>query len=324
MIKPAYCRISPVNIDGSGSNRLMIVIKTSGCEYAHKTGGCTVCGFINYAEPGINGEKILNQLDFALSTFDLRDVGEIDILTLGSFFNDSEVNFGTREAVMERIGRMPDIQRVSIESRAEYVTVDKIKEVKRILGEEKILEFGIGLESSNDYLRNKVIKKGLSRQSFERTIAKVKEAGANLLTYLLIKPQGISEKEAIDDAVQSAAYVFRMAKKNGVSARVAFEPVFICENTQLEKLYLQSQYRLLNLWSVVEVIKNIHEHGCIFLGLSDENLSRQRIPNSCSKCSKKIVNEIENFNKTQDIAGILELDCQCKSQYLAKRERGEI
>ncbi len=323
-MKPAYCRISPVNIEGKGANRLMIVLKTRGCEYARKTGGCTVCGFLNHADQRITGKEIIGQLDFVIGTFDLSEVEEIDILTLGSFLNDSEVDRGTRLEIMERLSKIVHVLRISIESRAEYVTVEKIKELKQALGGNKILEFGIGLESANDYLRNAIIKKGLSRKSFENTIAKVKEAEANLLTYLLIKPPHVSEKDAITDAVQSAAYVFATAGKNGVSARVAFEPVFICENTHLENLYRQAQYRLLNLWSVVEVIKNAHDYGCIFIGLSDENLSMERMPHSCPSCGKKIVNAIERFNKSQDISEILDLDCQCKSQYIERREKGEI
>lgn len=324
-MKPAFCKISPVNIEGRGSNRLMVVLKTKGCEYAQKTGGgCTVCGFLNHAEPDITGEKIIEQLDFTLQTFDLRGVEEIDILTLGSFFNDSEVNPVTRLEIISRLSKISHLKRVSVESRAEYVTVDKIKQIKETLGKDKIVEFAIGLESQNDYLRNKIIKKGLSKKSFEETIAKVKEAGVHFLTYLLIKPPHVSEKEAIADAVESAAYVFRTAGKIGVPARVAFEPVFVCENTYLETLYLQSKYRLLNLWSVVEVIKNAHNYGCLFIGLSDENLSLERMPHSCANCGGKIVNAIERFNKFQDISEILDLDCPCKARYIEKREKGEI
>lgn len=324
-MEPAFCKISPVNIDGRGSNRLMIVLKTKGCDYARKTGGgCTVCGFLNHAEQNITSKKILEQLENTLNNFDLDDVEEIDILTLGSFLNDSEVDQSTRLELISRLSEISHLKRVSIESRAEYVTVEKIKQIKETLGKGKTLEFGIGLESQNDYLRNKIIKKGLSKKSFEKTAAKVKEAGANFLTYLLIKPPHVSEKEAITDAVESAAYVFRTAEKNGLSGRVAFEPVFVCENTYLEKLYLQSRYRLLNLWSVVEVIKNTNDYGCIFIGLSDENLSRERMPYSCSRCGEKIANTIERFNKSQDISEILDLDCQCKSQYIERREKGEI
>lgn len=323
-MKPAYYRISPVNIEGKGSNRLMMVLKTKGCEYAHKTGGCTVCGFINHADQNITPNDIVAQVDFALESSNLSAVGEIDILTLGSFFNDAEVKPITRLAIMERLAEIEQVHRVSIESRAEYVTVNKIEEIKQALGKDKILEFGIGLESADDYLRNTVIKKGLTKKSFEQTVAKVKAAGANLLTYLLIKPPHVSEREAINDAVKSAAYVFDMAQKYGVSARVAFEPVFVCENTPLENLYLNAKYRLLNLWSVVEVIENAHKYGCIFIGLSDEDLSLTRMPYSCQLCNEKIVLEIEKFNSTQDISGLMGLDCQCKTGYLEKMAKGEI
>ena len=323
-MKPAYYRISQVNIEGKESHRLMMVLKTKGCEYAHKTGGCTVCGFINHADQNITSRDIFAQVDFALETCDLSSVGEIDILTLGSFFNDSEVELSTRLAIMERLAKIKQVLRVSIESRAEYVTVEKIKEIKQALGNDKILEFGIGLESADDYLRNKVIKKGLTKKAFEQTVAKVKESGANLLTYLLIKPPHISEQEAINDAVKSAAYIFEVAKKYGVSARAAFEPVFVCENTPLENLYLNARYRLLNLWSVVEVIIKAHSYGCIFVGLSDEDLSLTRMPYSCQLCNEKIVFEIEAFNRTQDISGLLHLDCQCKTAYLEKMTKGEI
>jgi radical SAM enzyme (TIGR01210 family) len=322
-MQPAYYRVSPVNINGESSKRLMIVFKTRGCEYAKKTGGCTVCGFMFNAEETITSKDIISQLDYILQNVDIEGVEEIDILTLGSFFNDSEVEPETRTELLGRISQIEQIKRVAIESRAEYVTVEKIRQAKEILGD-KILEFGIGLESANDHIRNKIIKKGLTKRNFEKTVEKVKEAGANLLVYLLIKPPYLSEFRAIEDAIQSAKYVFSTAEKYGVSARAAFEPVFVCVDTQLEKLYMDSQYRLLNLWSVVEVIKQSHQYGNIFIGLSDEDLSSERMPHSCPKCYKKIVTKIERFNSTQDISELAKIDCECKKQYISNLKKGEI
>lgn len=320
-MKPAYMRISPVNINGKPTHRLMIVLRTRGCEYARKNnGGCTVCGFLNHARPDIAGQDIVDQLDTTLETTGLNGVEAIDLLTLGSFLNDNEVSGETRQALLGRIGRLEGILRVSVESRAEYVTVEKLVENRRLLGD-KIMEFGIGLESSNDYIRNKIIKKGLSKKSFERVIKMVKKAGCQLLTYLLIKPPHISEQEAVEDAVNSAKYVFDTAARYGITARVAFEPVFICENTALEDLFLNSRYRLVNLWSVVYIIKQVHGCGDVFLGLSDEDLSLDRMPSSCPVCSRTIIREIERYNHTHDISLLEKLDCECKKQYESQRER---
>lgn len=323
-MKPAYLRVSPVNINGSESFRLMIVLKTKGCEYARNNGGgCTVCGFLNHASQDMDESAVLEQLDHTLETTRLTGVEEIDLLTLGSFLNDNEVSQDTRWKLLKKISQLKGIRRVSFESRAEYVILEKLLESRRILGD-TILEFGIGLESSDDYIRNKVIKKGLSEKMFKKVAAIVKEAGCNLLTYLLIKPPGISEKKAIEDAISSAAYVFETASQYGLTARVAFEPVFVCENTPLEDLYLNSKYRLVNLWSVVEVIKKVHHYGNIFVGLSDENLSYDRKPSSCSKCSAAIIDEIERFNRTQDVSRLEKLHCQCKEQYQYELEKGII
>lgn len=49
--------------------------------------------------------------------------------------------------------------------------------------------------------------------------------------------------------------------------------------------------------------------------MSDENLSYDRMPFSCLKCNKKIIEGIELFNKTQDVSTISELDCECKINY---------
>lgn len=320
-MKPAFSRISPVNINGVGTNRLMIVLTTRGCEYARKSdGGCTVCGFLNHAKEDITEEEIVKQLDYSLETNNLKDVKEIDLLTLGSFLNDREVSEDTRRILLKRIARLTDIERVSFESRAEYVTLEKLGNCKEILGD-KIVEMGIGLESADDHVRNKIIKKGLSKKSFENIVRMLKQMKYNLLVYLLIKPPHLSEKQSIEDAVKSAEYVFEIAKRYDINARVAFEPVFICENTPLEKLFENLEYRLVNLWSVVEIIKKIHRLGNVFIGLSDENLSLDRRPNSCHLCNEKIIREIERFNRTQDAAPLNEIDCVCKKKYIAELEK---
>jgi archaeosine synthase beta-subunit len=322
-MKPAFIHISPVNIDGIQTNRLMIVLKTKGCEYAKKTGGCTICGFLNHAKKDITNKEVLSQLDFTLKDKELKDIKEIDLLTLGSFYNDNESSENFRKTALKKISKLKNIIRVSTESRAEYVTIDKLKKSKKILGN-KIFELGIGLESSNDYIRNKIIKKSLTKKAFENLIVKIKKAEINLLVYLLIKPQYLSEKTAIKDAIKSAKYVFKISKKKGVKARVAFEPVFICKNTPLTKLYENKDYKLVNLWSIIKVILKVTKFGPIFVGLSDENLSKDRMPDSCPKCSKKIKKAIENFNKTQDITELKKLNCECKKDYKYKLNKGLI
>ncbi len=320
-MKPAYLKIGPVNIRGIPTNRLMIVLRTNGCEYARKTGGCSVCGFMKNAGENIGDTQIAGQFRYVLQTLDGHDIQEIDLLTLGSFLNDREVGPAARKALLGQAADLEKIRRITIESRAEYVSVEKLKECRQWSGD-KILELGIGLESADDYIRNTIIRKNLSKDDFEQSVADVKSAGCDLMAYVLVKPPGLSEKEAIRDAVDTAIYVFDTARKYQVNARVAFEPVFICQNTDLETLFDNKEYRLANLWSVVEVVKRTHHLGSVFIGLSDESLSLDRMVYSCDKCYERVVNEIELFNKTQDFSDLALADCDCKAayQYLVREE----
>jgi archaeosine synthase beta-subunit len=318
----AYWRVSPAHIDGHATQRLMVVLRTGGCEYARRAdGGCTVCGFLDNAVDGISETAIQYQLDTLLSRVDLAGVGEFDLLTLGSFLNDREVSPSLRASLLHRVAKLPSIQRVSFESRAEYITLDNLRACKAALGD-KAGELGIGLESADDHIRNEIIRKGLEKEAFVDVVRKVGQAGLRLLVYLLIKPPSLTEQQAIDDAVASARYVFRVAGEHGVKARVAFEPVFICPNTQLDELFTKSEYRLVNLWSVVDVIQRVHMLGPIFVGLSDENLSMDRMPGSCDKCYQRIIEAVEGFNGSQDIRAIAALDCDCRARYVDSVRRG--
>lgn len=323
-VKPAYMRVSAVNIDGDGTDRLMVVLRTRGCEYAKRNkGGCTVCGFINHADANITDENIVNQLKYALHATELARVGEIDLLTLGSLFNDQEISPETRRELLACLAHLNGVKRVSFESRAEYVTLEKLNECKGILGD-KTLELGIGLESADDHVRNNIIKKGLSKERFERLAHLLHDAGMTMLVYLLIKSPHLTERAAIDDALKSMDYVFSLADRVGIQARVALEPVFITDNTYLERLFLAEQYKIVNLWSVVEILIRSRGMGNIFVGMSDEDLSNQRTARSCQHCSADLLEAIEQFNRTQTIDALLDLDCSCKAGYLKDMENGLI
>ena len=300
----------------------MIVLRTRGCQYARQhDGGCTVCGFLNHADEAIIDDDIVAQLDGTLSRLDLDGVAELDLLTLGSFLNDVEISPSLRRQLLARVAGLESIRRVSFESRAEYIEAEELRALASLLGD-RAVELGIGLESADDRVRNELVRKGLPREDFLAVVDTVAAVGLRLLVYLLIKPPGLGEVEAIDDAVASARYVFDAARDRGVTARVAFEPVFVCENTPLDELYTSSRYRLVNLWSVVEVIRGIHGRGEVFIGLSDEDLSQQRMPGSCPDCSGRIIEAIEGYNATQELTALERLDCHCRPRWEAELRRG--
>lgn len=327
-MKPAFISKDPCFVNGQPSQRLLIVFESNNCEYREKTGGgCTMCGLYPAFARKMTFEDYKSQFDSALTKENLENVSEIQLETLGSFLNDNEFPPEFQDYAFKACAKFPEIQKIFTESRAEYLTAEKLSHVKTLVGN-KTLEIAIGLESSNDYIRNNVLNKRLEKKDIEELAKRMGNIGINLATYIFIKPPTLNENESIEDAIESTKYVFDLAKRHKIKTKILFQPAYIALNTQLEKMYLKNEYSLPNIWSVVEIIKKTASLGEIFIALSDEARSDNRHIHGCKQCHTKIVEAIQTFNQTQDIASINSLesiDCQCKKDFEKKvRHRAEM
>lgn len=306
--KPAFNIVTAVNLNGKPTYRQMIIFTSKGCSYKRKTGGCLFCGNVVKSNEGTTANDLKKQFDSVFK----KDpkIKQIELLTQGSFFDENEFPAEAVEYILRKINENNFIKKVVTESRPEHITLEKIRESKKLLGN-KILEIGIGLETVNDKTRD-FLGKDFGKKEYVKALETIKKGNAEVLTYILIKPPNLTEKEAIEEAIETIKYCFKMAKESGVKARVALEPMFIAKETDLEKLYLERKYELPKLWSVIEIIKKTNKLGTIFVGLSDDGLADNRLASNCGKCDEKIIKAMEEFNATQNLR---ELECECKKEW---------
>lgn len=310
--------IVPARVKGQKTNRVMVFHTTRGCEHALKTGGCTNCGFIEFSTKGkfVPPEALLEEFEsqFSKINFEQEDIKEIDIFTGGSFFDDNEVPPEVRRKMASKIAENKYIKKCFVESRPEFVIEDRVKEIKDILGN-KILEVGIGLETVDDTIRLDIIKKGFTKADFERAVKILKKVDVGLLVYILLKPLELSEKEAMEDSIETIEYAFDLGKRVGVNTRIGLEPCFVAKGPKLEEAYNKGDYEVVKLWSVIEVLRRTYELGQIKVGLSDEGLSGGRYARNCDKCTNKIIKALENFNSTGDFEPLNKIECECKREW---------
>ena len=121
------------------------------------------------------------------------------MLTLGSFLHDWEIEPRFRREILRHISRIPGIRKVVIESRAEYVSEQRLVALRDKLRSDQILKLGLGVESMNDHIRNEVLNKSLSSDSIKRVIGLCGVTSVGFQPYVLVKPPGLTEAEAIDD-----------------------------------------------------------------------------------------------------------------------------
>lgn len=309
--QPAWVERVPSWLDGRPTLRLLFVFRARGCAYARRAGGgCTMCGFHAMTTGGVpvGAEDLLAQFESVFADpRALEGVGEVALYNSGSFLSDAELPPEIRAGVLAQLGRT-QVRRVLVESRPEYVRADTLREARRALGD-KELEVGIGLESADDRVREVLVRKGFGRVDFERAVEVLSGAQARLLAYLLVKPAGLSEAEAIEDAVRSARYVFEVAGRLKVAARAALQPVFVAPGTQLERDFLAGDHRPVSLWSVVEVVKRAHALGELTVGLSDEGLGSQSRPQGCDRCTDALRGALGEYNRSRDLAVFSGLVC---------------
>ena len=279
-----------------------------------------MCNFAEYASREVKSENLKAQHNQAIELLRNGGFEHFDLATLGNFYNDREISPEIRKHLLSTTATVPTVRRVLTESRRGYITVEKLREARTCLREDQMLELAFGYESFNPKVRNDLLNKAVPEQHLDQTLQMCRDTGIDFVSYVLIKPPGLSEKEAIQDSVDTAMHVLEKAERYDVYARIAFEPVFVVRGKPIEKLFLSGDYRPPKLWSVVEVLAQATERlgrtdGKLFAGLSDENLSGDRKASNCCICDREIEAAIQQFNADQDVSKLRALHHKCKDEW---------
>ena len=301
-------------LDGEKIKRLIIYLRASGCQWMldDENGGCAMCGHLAGTTRGkrITAEEYITQFEKIVSQFDFSEIPMICIYNAGSFFNDNEIPPEAREPIYKKLRGITDIRHVIFESRPEYISVEKLDILKSIMPDKRI-EVGIGLESSDEYVRQMCLNKGFKIDEFLEAVSLLKESGVYSLSYVLQKPPFLSESIAIEDSVNSIKWAFQ----HGVDI-VSLEPVSVQKNTLIHLLYSIEEYRPPWIWSVLKVISQVGQLGLVRIGGFEFFPPPSVCTHNCPECNDICTNAIEDYNATNDIEIInstLAIECDtCK------------
>ncbi|MHA1725403.1 MAG: archaeosine biosynthesis radical SAM protein RaSEA [Promethearchaeota archaeon] len=321
--KPVAFWIKEERLNYGRGKEYTIILRTKGCNWAlGNKGGCTMCGYIQDASISpVEPQFIMNQFEWAFTQKiqEIRKDEDDYVLKLynsGSFFDDEEITDEIRKYIYEHIAREQKIKEFVVESRPEFITPEKLREMKTFL-KEKQIEIGIGLETVNDEIRMKYINKGFTFNEFLEKVKICNEFQIGVKVYLLFKPPFLNEQAAIDDLKNS----IKVLKKMPIST-ISINPMNIQKGTLVEYLWLQGRYRPPWFYSLVE---------CLQKSLTSSDLARLRILSNPSgagtkrgihNCLKKSCNDfmltqLKKFILTQDLnyLNVQDFKCDCKLKY---------
>lgn len=297
-----------------------IILKTNGCAWARSnSGGCTMCGYYNdRADDPITAQDIIDQFEFAMKKnnelFANPDQDEkiaIKIFNSGSFLDNNEIPEEAQIYIMDRISKIDQIKEIVIESLPGYITDNKLEMLRKHLGN-KYLEFGIGLESANEFISKNIINKAFDYKTFQRVNEKIHQHKFATRAYLLLKPPFISELQAIVDTCQSIQFCI----ENRVDT-ISINPVNVQENTICRTLFQNNAFQPPKYYSLFVCLRavvdnEVMKHTRVICDPS--GAGTERGINSCHRkdCKVSMKKILEEFVLSQDISKIpTDFDCIC-------------
>lgn len=335
--KLAELEISKFFYNSKTIDRVMVVLRANGCEYYKKNGGCSMCSHFNGTDRAatVTTQDYINQWESVIrgigvekenSKFDINNYPVVCVYNLGSFLNENEISSEAVEYIFKSLNNYDKVKKVIIESRAEYITEDSLKNIKNVYNKGTV-EVGIGVESTNKEIREICHHKGIDDLSnIKKAVEILHKYNFKALAYINFKPIFLTEREAIKDAIKTAIDCFKM----GFDA-ISIEPTSLQDYSLANHLYEIGQYRVPWLWSVREVVKGIYKKtnnkkldirlggyfdeevlsGSQGIGYEGRNEIFPHMTSlNCDKCSSRFIECIKNFNMTYDINDLYKIeDC---------------
>jgi radical SAM enzyme (TIGR01210 family) len=286
---------------------LTLILKSGGCGWNR----CLMCGYRHFRYPREEaslGELFRGQLRWVAERFPGREYERVKIFTSGSLLDPGEVPPEARREILHAFrGR-----EVIVETRPEFVTEEAVRGCMEELdtGSGTVaFTLAIGLETSDDTIREKSIEKGFSFADFVDASRTARRAGAGVKAYLLQKPPYLTEGEAIGDVVRSVHEVAPHADT------ISLNPCTVQKGTEVERLWRAREYRPPYLWSVILALSRA---SGIPVTCDPVGGGTPRGPHNCPSCDGEIVRGIRDFSLSGDrtlLAALLSLDCGCKKEW---------
>jgi radical SAM enzyme (TIGR01210 family) len=285
---------------------LTVILRSGGCGWNR----CLMCGYRHFRLP--RGEASLadlmgGQLRWIQERFAGEEYDLVKIYTSGSFLDPREVPVAARDGILAAFRG----KEVIVETRPEFVTGDAVRECLELIDPGRgpvSFSVAMGLETSDDGIREKCVGKGFSFGDFVAAAGIAHRSGAGVKAYLLQKPPYLTEKEAIDDVIRSARDAAPHADE------ISLNPCTVQKGTEVERLWRAGAYRPPYLWSVILALARSE----VPLICDPVGGGTPRGPRNCPSCDGELVKGIRDYSLSGDrtlLDALLAVDCRCKEEW---------
>jgi radical SAM enzyme (TIGR01210 family) len=253
------------------------------------SGACTYKICFGCALPSLSSEApvaphlLIAQTDHVLDDLlleqELSRFASVFLSNNGSMFDRPTFSATALHHVISRcLGEMPRLQRIVLETRAEFLDdakLEAINELRAEHGSNVRIEIALGVEVFDETLRNKIAKKGLSRRGIERCIQLLGKHDMDLRCYFMLKPHpSMTDEQAYADILGALDMLDEMSERTGTRIVMHLNPTYAAVGTDLETAFLEGRYdppRLEDLERFLQ--RHAGRRTRVHIGLNDEGLA---------------------------------------------------
>jgi len=251
------------------------------------------------------------------------------VFNAGSFLAEIANPFEVQTGVARMIAEHPTVARLVIESRAGLITLPALRRITDILQSAgKLLTVRIGVETQDDHLRLKVLRKGHTRRDLSGAMQAMREAGANSGGYVLLNPApGLDILQAANEAERTVEWVLGYGEGDLGMDEAYFGPTCVGPGTLLEAEWRAGKFRPANLWATWNILRwaaQAYGRRVHLLPFKDEppflavpsNHVPEGIPESlegAQGCDLEFHRLLQQYRETMDLGALENIPaCSCR------------
>lgn len=292
-------------------SRKRIVLYANGCS----TPTCTMCPIPNESASAAHTvlyDDLIRQYDNSFISDNINKYRLVSIYNSGNWFANREISPEFRKYVYDSI-RNSFCQGLIVESLPQFITKSLIAEAKLHLGDKRLI-VGMGLQTSNELIRQICINTTCTLSQFEKATTLLRMYNFTPRVYLLLKPPFLTASEALSDICSSVEYLYNLDYRY-----VTICPMRVAPNTLVDTLYRYNLYSPPSLWLILNAIERIHSKIMVNIsGLEVINPQNQKntYPFSCKNCKNTAIRQIHEFNYVNNYQLLRNIHCPCQTDFI--------
>ena len=209
-------------------------------------------------------------------------VAHLVVYNSGSVLNRVELAPEILTAVLDFARSLPELRLVSVESREAFVTPEVVSSLTADLGAGREVRVILGIESADDMIRNKLLRKQMPRMAIERAVRAIstvrrvvvskgnKAALPGLATNVIVGGPGTTLRSTVRDAVETSMYSLMLAQAYDLPLDLNLHPYYPSKrSTAWFPDHSRPSLQAL-VDAVCSVAQSVGNNAPVFVGLEDE------------------------------------------------------